>query len=52
MLELMPLPNHNNEKVAYAFLDKMLSRFSVPTEVLSDQDMDFQDLCEKALINH
>jgi hypothetical protein len=55
-LELVPLPNHNSEGAPYAFLDKMFSRFSAPTKVLTDQDMDFQgdfqDLCEKALINH
>jgi transposase InsO family protein len=55
-LGLMPLSNPSNEGVAYAFVDKMLSRFSAPTEVFTDQDMEFrgdlQDLCEKALINH
>ncbi len=52
----MPLLNHSNEKVTYAFIDKMLNRLSVPTMVLTDQDMDFQgdfqDLCEKTLIIH
>jgi transposase-like protein len=55
-LELVPLPNHSNEGATYAFLDKMLNRFNAPTEVFTDQDMDFQgdfqDLCDKALINH
>ncbi len=51
----MSLPNHNNEGVAYAFLDLVLSRFRVLVEVLIDQNMkfhgEFQELCEKALID-
>jgi len=55
-LELVPLPNHNSEGTTYAFLDKMFSRFGVLVENLIDQNTkfqgDFQDLCEKALIDH
>jgi transposase-like protein len=55
-LELMPLPNYSNERAAYAFLDRVFSRFGVPAKVFTDQGTkfraDFQDLCEKALINH
>jgi hypothetical protein len=45
-----------NEGTTYAFFDRMLSKFGVPTKVLTKQGMelcgDFQKLCEKALINH
>jgi hypothetical protein len=55
LLELVPLPYHNNEGSSYAFLDRMLSKFGVPTKVFINQGIefqrDFQDLCEKALIN-
>ncbi len=54
-LEFVPLLDCNNEGVAYAFLDKVFSRFGAPTKVLSDQDTkfhgEFQELHEK-LINH
>jgi hypothetical protein len=55
-LELVPLPDHNSEGAAYAFLDKLFNRFGVLTEVLTDQSKkfwgDFQDLCEKASIKY
>jgi hypothetical protein len=55
-LELVPLLDCSSEGVAYAFLDKMLNKFGVLVEVLTDQgtkfERDFQDLCEKALIDH
>jgi hypothetical protein len=55
-LELVPLPDCNNERFVYAFMDKMFSMFGAPIEVLIDQgtkfQKDFQDLCEKALIDH
>ncbi len=45
-----------NEGVGYAFLDRMLNRFGVPTEFFIDQITKFckgfQKLCEKALIDH
>jgi hypothetical protein len=41
-LELVPLPDHSNEDIAYAFLNKVLSRFGVPTEVLTNQGMEFR----------
>lgn len=33
----MPLPNHNNEIVAYAFLDRVFNRFGVLAKVLTTQ---------------
>ncbi len=52
----MLLPDYSNEGVAYAFLDKMLNRFGVPTEVFIDQTIEFcenfQKLCEKVLLDH
>jgi hypothetical protein len=55
-LELVPLLDRNSEGVAYAFLDIMFSKFSVPAEVLTNQGTkfqgDFQDLSEKALKDH
>jgi len=36
-LELVPLPDHNNERAAYAILDIMLNEFGAPTKVLTDQ---------------
>jgi hypothetical protein len=55
-LELVPLLNHSNEGVTYAFLNKVLNRFGVPIEVLIYQGIklcgEFQELCEKALIDH
>jgi hypothetical protein len=55
-LESVPLLDCSNEGVAYAFLDKMFNRFGALVEVLTDQGTkfgrDFQDLCEKVLIDH
>jgi hypothetical protein len=55
-LKLVPLPNHSNEGVAYAFLDKVLNRFGALAKVLPNQNTkfhgEFQKLCEKTLINH
>jgi len=41
-LELVPLLDHISEGVAYAFLDKMLNRFSASVEVFTNQGMKFQ----------
>ncbi len=42
--------------IAYAFLDRVLNRFGAPSKVFIDQGMkfrgEFQELCEKALIDH
>ncbi len=55
-LELVPLPNHSNERVAYAFFDKVLNMFGAPAKVLINQSTkfhgEFQGLCEKTFINH
>jgi hypothetical protein len=55
-LELVPLSNCNNEGAAYPFLDIMFNKFGAPIKVFTDQGTkfrgDFQDLCEKPLINH
>jgi hypothetical protein len=54
-LEMVPLQDYNNEGAAYAFLDKMFNKFGAPIEVFTNQGMefqkDFQNLCEKALID-
>ncbi len=48
--------DRTHEGAANAFLDKVLSRFGAPTKILTNQrikfDGEFQELCEKALINH
>jgi hypothetical protein len=36
-LKSMPLPNHNNEIVAYAFSDRVFNRFGVLAKVLTTQ---------------
>ncbi len=45
-----------NEGVAYAFLDRILSKFGVQAKVLTYQNTkfhgEFQELCEKTLIDH
>jgi hypothetical protein len=55
-LELVPLLDCSREGAAYAFLDKVLSRFGARTKILTNQIIEFhgefQKLCEKALINH
>jgi hypothetical protein len=55
-LELVPLLNCSSEKTTYAFLDRVLSRFMAPTEVLTGQvtkfHEEFEKLCEKTLIDH
>jgi transposase-like protein len=55
-IELVPSPNKSSEGVAYAFLDRVLSHFGAPAEVLTDQGTkfqgEFQVLCDKALIDH
>jgi hypothetical protein len=35
-LELVSLPNHSNERVAYAFLDRVFRKFSAPTKVFTN----------------
>jgi hypothetical protein len=55
-IELVPSPDKLNERVAYAFLDRVLNHFGAPTEVLTYQGTEFQGefpvLCDKALIDH
>jgi transposase-like protein len=55
-IELAPSPKKSSERVAYAFLDRVLSHFGAPAEVLIDQSTEFQGefqvLCDKALIDH
>jgi hypothetical protein len=55
-IELVALPDKGSEGAAYAFLDRVLSHFGAPAEVLSDQGPEFrgefQDLCDKSLIDH
>lgn len=55
-IELVALPDKSSEGTAYAFLDRVLSRFGAPAEVLTDQETEFlgefQALCDQALIDH
>ncbi len=55
-IELVPSPDKSSEGVAYAFLNRVLSHFGAPAEVLTDQGTkfqgEFQVLCDKALIDH
>ncbi len=55
-IELVPSLDKSNEGAAYAFLDRVLSHFGAPVEVLIDQGIkfqgEFQVLCDKALIDH
>ncbi len=55
-IELVALPDKSSEGVAYSFLNRVLSHFGAPTEVLTDQGTeflgDFQDLLNKCLIDH
>jgi hypothetical protein len=52
-IELVALPDKFSEGAAYSFLDRVLSRFGAPTEVLTDQGREFlgefQTLCEPGL---
>ncbi len=56
MVGLVPLPNCSNEWIAYAFLDRVLSKFGAPIKVFIDQGTKFhgesQKMREKTLINH
>jgi transposase-like protein len=55
-IELVALPDKCSEGVTYAFLDRMLSQFGAPAEVLTDQGTEFkgnfQDLLNRCLIDH
>ena len=55
-IELVALPDKACEGTAYAFLDRVLSRFGAPAEVLTDQGTEFlgefQVLCTQALVDH
>jgi hypothetical protein len=41
-IELVPSPDKSNEGVAYTFLNRVLSQFGAPAEVLTDQGTEFQ----------
>jgi hypothetical protein len=55
-IELVLSLDKSSEGVAYAFLDRVLSHFGAPAEVLTNQGTEFQGefqvLCDKALIDH
>jgi len=55
-LELVSLLDRNNERATYTFFNKVLSKFGALAKVFIDQGMKicgkFQQLCEKALIDH
>jgi hypothetical protein len=40
-IELVALPDKFSEGAAYSFLDRVLSRFGAPAEVLTDQGREF-----------
>ena len=52
----MALPDKFSKEAAYSFLDRVLSCFGAPAEVIIDQGRDFlgeiQTLCEQAMIDH
>jgi hypothetical protein len=52
----VPLLNHNNGRIAYAFLDGVFNKFNTLAKILTNQGTkfhgEFQKLCEKANINH
>jgi hypothetical protein len=41
-IELVPSPDKSNERVAYAFLDRVFSHFGALAKVLTDQGIEFQ----------
>ncbi|CAM6122949.1 unnamed protein product [Calypogeia fissa] len=55
-IELVALPDKASEGVVYAFLDRVLSHFGAPAEVLTDQGTEFQGefqvLCDRSLVDH
>jgi hypothetical protein len=55
-IELVALPDKFSEGATYSFLDRILSCFGAPAEVLTDQEREFlgefQTLCEQAMIDH
>jgi transposase-like protein len=55
-LKMVPLSNHSNEGVTYAFFNKILNRFGALAKVIIDQGTkfygEFQKVCEKAVIYH
>jgi hypothetical protein len=55
-IELVALPDKFSEGATFSFLDRVLSRFGAPAEVLTDQGREFlgefQTLCEQALIDY
>jgi hypothetical protein len=55
-IELVPSLDKSSEGVMYAFLNRVLNHFGAPTEVLTNQGIEFQGefqvLCDKALIDH
>jgi len=52
----VPLLNHSNEGIAYAFLDRTFSSFGVLVEIFINQGtkfhVEFYELCEKTSIDH
>jgi hypothetical protein len=50
------LQDDNNEGVAYAFLDKVFSKFGIPIETLINQHMKFcgkfQEFFENTIFDH
>jgi hypothetical protein len=55
-LELVLLQNCTNERVTYAFLDRVFDGFGVLTKVFTNQGIKlygkFQELCEKTFDHH
>ena len=55
-IELVALPQNSAKLAAAAFLDRVLTRFGAPAEVLTNQEIEFlgafKELCTKVLIDH
>ena len=55
-IELVALPQNSAKLATTSFLDRVLARFRVPVEVLTDQGKEFlgvfEELCTRALIDH
>jgi hypothetical protein len=51
-LELVPLLDHNNEGIAYAFLNKVLNRFGVLIKIFLPKVWNFVKSSKSCVIKH
>jgi hemoglobin-like flavoprotein len=55
-LDLMPLLNHTSEIIIYAFFNRVFKWWNTLCEIFTNQSKklygEFQNLCEKSLIDH